>query len=116
MISECQPRSENVQGLQMNARAFYTTLRTYTAAFPFPSHYALDHQFSRWNRKNLPYDGRTHSVMGPEKLNIHMIKRLRMVFTTDGVGVVIRRVDLNDLVKTAFWFRLRLRWLRSSEN
>ena len=47
MISECQPRSENVQGLQMNARAFYTTLRTYTAAFPFPSHYALDHQFSR---------------------------------------------------------------------
>ena len=43
----------------------------------------------------------------------------RIVFTSKGVrvGVVIRRVELYDLVKTAFSFRIiRLRRLRSSEN
>ena len=44
-----------------------------------------------------------------------------MVFASDavGVGVVIRRVELYDLVQTPFWFfwfRLRLRRLRSSED
>ena len=40
-------------------------------------------------------------------------RNLRLVFTIDrvGVGVVIRSVELYDLLKTAFWFR----W-RSSEN
>ena len=39
-------------------------------------------------------------------------------FLDDGVEdrVVIRSVQIYDLVKTAFWFRLRLRRLRSSEN
>ena len=36
---------------------------------------------------------------------------LKLVFTSDGVGVVIRSVDL---VKTAFRFRLRLRRLHSA--
>ena len=41
----------------------------------------------------------------------------RLVFTNDGVGVVIRSIELYDLVKkTAFWCRLRLRRLQSSEN
>ena len=42
-----------------------------------------------------------------------MSRNLRLVFTIDrvGVGVVIRSVELYDLLKTAFWFR----W-RSSEN
>ena len=46
---------------------------------------------------------------------------LRLVFTENGVGVriVIRSVELYELVKTAFWFfsfRLRLLCLRSSES
>ena len=44
---------------------------------------------------------------------------VKAVFTSDGDGVVIRSVELYDLVKTAFrffWFRLRLRRLRSSKN
>ena len=37
-------------------------------------------------------------------------------FTGEGVGVVIRSVGVNDLVKTAFWFgRLRLYLLQSSD-
>ena len=47
-----------------------------------------------------------------------LTRTLRVVFTSHEVafGVVIRGVELNDLVKTKFWFRLRLRRLRSSEN
>ena len=43
---------------------------------------------------------------------------IRLVFTSDGVTVevLIRSVELYDLVKTTFWFRLRLPRLRSSEN
>ena len=52
-------------------------------------------------------------------MKISYVITLRLVFTSDGVGVVIRSVELYDLVKTAFWFfwfRLRLRRLRSSKN
>ena len=41
---------------------------------------------------------------------------MRLVFTSDGVGVTIRSVELYGIVKTAFWFRLRFHRLRSSEN
>ena len=41
---------------------------------------------------------------------------MRLVFTSDGVGVAIRSVELYGIVKTAFWFRLRFHRLRSSEN
>ena len=41
---------------------------------------------------------------------------MRLVFTSDGVGVVIRSVELYGIVKTAFWFRLRFHRLRSNEN
>ena len=44
---------------------------------------------------------------------------VKAVFTSDGDGVVIRSVELYDLVKTAFrffWFRLRLCRLRSSKS
>ena len=45
-------------------------------------------------------------------------RTLRVVFTSHEVafGVVIRGVELYDLVKIEFWFSLRLRRLRSSEN
>ena len=43
---------------------------------------------------------------------------LRLVFTSDGVGVgvIIRSAERFDLVKTMFRFRLRIRRLRCSEN
>ena len=41
---------------------------------------------------------------------------MRLVFTSDGVGVAIRSVEIYGIVKTAFWFRLRFHRLRSSEN
>ena len=41
---------------------------------------------------------------------------MRLVFTSDAVGVAIRSVELYGIVKTAFWFRLRFHRLRSSEN
>ena len=41
---------------------------------------------------------------------------MRLIFTSEGVGVAIRSVELYDLEKTAFWFRLRFHRLRSSEN
>ena len=47
-----------------------------------------------------------------------LTRTLRVVFTRHEVafGVVIRGVELYDLVKIDFWFSLRLRRLRSSEN
>ena len=47
-----------------------------------------------------------------------LTRTLRVVFTRHEVafGVVIRGVELYDLVKIEFWFSLRLRRLRSSEN
>ena len=46
--------------------------------------------------------------------------RLRLVFTSDGVGDVIRSVELYDLMKTKFWFfsviPLTTPFLQSSEN
>lgn len=47
-----------------------------------------------------------------------LTRTLRVVFTIHEVafGVVIRGVELYDLVKIEFWFSLRLRRLRSSEN
>ena len=58
-------------------------------------------------------------IKGKTAMTISYVITLRLVFTSDGVGVVIRSVELYDLVKTAFWFfwfRLRLRRLRSSKN
>ena len=46
--------------------------------------------------------------------------RLRLVFSSDGVGDVIRSVELYDLMKTKFWFfsviPLTTPFLQSSEN
>ena len=54
-----------------------------------------------------------HTSVEPHKRSELKPAILMLVFTIDGVGigVVIRSVELYDLLKTAFWFR----W-RSSEN
>ena len=52
-------------------------------------------------------------------MTISYVITWRLVFTSDGVEVVIRSVELYDLGKTAlwsFWFRLLIRRLRSSKN
>ena len=52
------------------------------------------------------------------ELGLPVIVTVKAGFNSDGVrvGVVIKSVGLNDLVKTAFWFRLQLRHLQLSEN
>ena len=56
--------------------------------------------------KKSPLWGPYASTDGAGKTQRSYDKILRMVFTSDGVGVVIRSVELYDLEKTVFWFRL----------
>ena len=65
----------------------------------------------------MQYTYKLHS--GTELTLASEMKRLVFTSNRDGAGVVIRSIELYDLLQTALWvlwFRLQLHHLRSSEN
>ena len=64
-------------------------------------------EYDVWNLSTENFVSRTVTA----SFHVKVSALLRLVFTSDGVGVVIRSVELCDMIKTAFWFRLRLRRL-----
>ena len=92
-------------------RPFYMLFRILTCS---TSHFLREKALGT----RLPCASRRCLKFARHSLHVFLFKSLfqRLVFTSDGVRVVIRTVKLCNQVKTAFWLRLRLLRLRSSEN